>query len=112
MYLSQVGARIAASDKTNFLAAAGALATNKFIVGADSVIGAEDISLQGETIVKGVNTLGTSTAFKIYDGDTIPNTLWDFRNNGDLYVGGVQGFSGTGSYTSFTISNGVITSAS
>tara|TARA_R100001463_G_scaffold28613_1_gene65535 strand:+ start:535 stop:2169 length:1635 start_codon:yes stop_codon:yes gene_type:complete len=62
--------------------------------------------------ILGADTLSTSSAFKIYDGDTIPNTLWDFRNNGDLYVGGVLGFSGTGSYTNFTISNGVITSAS
>ena len=35
--------------------------------------------------LEGLNTLGTASAFEIYDGDTIPVQLWDFRNNGDIY---------------------------
>ena len=58
-----------------------------FIVGAQFVLGTEDISLQGETFIKGNDTLSTSTALAIYDGDTTPNKLWDFRNNGDIYIG-------------------------
>jgi len=51
-----------------------------------SRVGTEDISLQGHTIVKGENTLSSATALGIYDGDTTPNLLWDWRNNGDLHV--------------------------
>lgn len=53
-----------------------------------SAIGSETISLQGRTLVQGQDTLSTSTAFEIYDGDTIPSLLWDFRNNGDIYADG------------------------
>jgi hypothetical protein len=55
-----------------------------FIVGAQLVLGTEDISLQGETVIKGNDTLSTSTALAIYDGDATPNKLWDFRNNATL----------------------------
>ena len=55
-----------------------------FNVGASAPIGTEDISLQGETVIKGDNTLSTSTALAIYDGDTTPIKLWDFRNDGGL----------------------------
>lgn len=49
-----------------------------------TLIGTEDISLQGETVIKGVDTLNTSTALVIYDGDGTPNKLWDFTNDGGL----------------------------
>jgi hypothetical protein len=41
----------------------------------------------GTTAVQGADTLSTSTAFEIYDNDTTPSKLWDFRNNGDIYLG-------------------------
>jgi len=58
-----------------------------FIVGGSSLIGTEKISLQGHTVIQGDNTLPTVPALQIYDSDTTPNILWDFRNNGDVYLG-------------------------
>ena len=43
-----------------------------------------------KTSVYGFDTLSTSTAFEIYDGDTTPAKLWDFRNNGDLIGSGTR----------------------
>jgi hypothetical protein len=57
------------------------------IIGSNSFVASENISLQGETFIKGDDTLSTSTALAIYDGDTTPNKLWDFRNNGDIVQG-------------------------
>ena len=61
--------------------------TSQFIVGSSAIIGNEKISLQGHTLIKGENTLSTSSALQIYDGDSTPAVLWDFRNNGDLLKG-------------------------
>jgi hypothetical protein len=55
-----------------------------FIVGSGAKIGSENISLQSHTAIKGENTLSTASALQIYDGDSTPNKLWDFRNNGDI----------------------------
>ncbi len=69
-----------------------------FITGGDDVIigykggltpstlGSEDVSLRGHTLIQGIDTLSTSTALSIYDNDTTPSKLWDWRNNGDLYI--------------------------
>jgi hypothetical protein len=59
---------------------------SQFIVNASAIIGTEEISLQGHTLVKGADTLSTSSALQIYDGDGTPSVLWDFRNNGDIKV--------------------------
>lgn len=37
--------------------------------------------------IEGDDTLSTSTALAIYDGDTTPSKLWDWRNNGDIVQG-------------------------
>ena len=37
---------------------------------------------------EGADTLSTSSALQIYDGDGTPNLLWDFRNNGDIVQNG------------------------
>ncbi len=55
-----------------------------FAVGGGAKISTEKISPQGHTLVKGSDTLSTSSALQIYDGDSTPAVLWDFRNNGDL----------------------------
>ncbi len=62
---------------------------------ADDTIGSgrvatltDSLTFDGGTVkVQGANTLLTSTAFEIYDNDTTPTKLWDFRNNGDVYLG-------------------------
>ena len=54
-----------------------------FVVGSNAVIGTEDISLQGSTLIKG-NGTSTGSALAIYDNDTTPNKLWDFLDNGKL----------------------------
>ena len=51
-----------------------------------SVVGSEDISLQGSTLIKGIGTSGSS-ALSIYDNDTTPNKLWDFLDNGNINLG-------------------------
>lgn len=41
----------------------------------------------GVTIHEGADTLSSSSHTKMYDGDTTPNLLWDWRNNGDVHFG-------------------------
>lgn len=60
------------------------------VVMGENYIGTEKISLQNRTAVQGADTLSTSTAFEIYDNDTTPTKLWDFRNNGDLIGSGAR----------------------
>ena len=66
-----------------------------FVIGSASQVGSEDISLQGETVVKGVDTLSTSTALSIYDGDAVtPTKMWDFTNDGFVHIGQNTKFEG------------------
>ena len=55
-----------------------------FIIGSGALIGSEKISLQAHTAIKGENTLSTSSALQIYDGDGTPNLLVNFKNNGTV----------------------------
>ena len=59
----------------------------RFLLGGTALISTEDISLQGNTVIQGGDTLVTSSALRIYDGDTTPSVLWAFRNNGDIVQG-------------------------
>ncbi len=70
--------------KTNFLLTK----TGETIIsnGATAVIGSEKISLQGHTLIKGADTLGTSSALQIYDGDGTPSELLSVKNNGTFAV--------------------------
>jgi len=45
--------------------------------------------------IKGDDTLSSSSALQIYDGDGTPNSLWDFRNNGDVHLGQSTTFNST-----------------
>ena len=54
-----------------------------FVVGGTSVIGTENISLQGETVIKGNGTT-TGTTLALYDDDTTPNKTWEWLDNGNL----------------------------
>ncbi len=58
----------------------------QFIVGASAIIGTEKISLQGSTLIKGTDTLSTSSALQVYDGDSTPNLLVDFKNSGNVDI--------------------------
>tara|TARA_R110000782_G_scaffold77210_2_gene153392 strand:- start:436 stop:2025 length:1590 start_codon:yes stop_codon:yes gene_type:complete len=58
-----------------------------FLIGNYLKVGSEDISLQGQTSVKGIGTAGSS-ALSIYDNDTTPTKLWDFLDNGNVELGG------------------------
>ena len=60
--------------------------TNNIILGGSAIVGTEKISLQGRTLVQGTDTLSTSTAFEIYDGDTVPSQLLSIRNNGKFIL--------------------------
>jgi len=56
-----------------------------FIVHGTGVVGTEKISLQNDTLIKGSNTLlSTSGLILVDSADT---TNWDFRNNGDIHMG-------------------------
>jgi hypothetical protein len=54
-----------------------------FNVGASAPVGTEDISLQGETLIKG-NGTSTGTTLALYDNDTIPTKNVDFLDNGQI----------------------------
>jgi len=73
---------------------------------APNVVGSEKISLQGHTLVKGADTLGTSSALQIYDGDSTPAVLWDFRNNGDIVQGVNSIYNFNGKILNFDASSG------
>jgi|SaaInlV_125m_DNA_1040241.scaffolds.fasta_scaffold04733_3 hypothetical protein len=60
----------------------GLSGTSGFIVGANAKIGTEDISLQGNTLVKGSDSAAATTGFKVTDINDA--SLWDFRNDGSL----------------------------
>ena len=82
-----------------------------FVVGSNAVIGTEDISLQGSTLIKG-NGTSTGSALAIYDNDTTPNKVFEVLDDSTIKTNGNAGFTGTGNYTTFTIENGIITNAS
>lgn len=88
---------------------------NNFVVSPSSTmpfqIGTEDISLQGQTAIKGIGTSGSS-ALAIYDNDTTPVKVFEVLDDSTIKTNGNAGFTGTGAYTNFTIENGIITNAS
>lgn len=61
----------------------GYTSLGRFIIGGSSLIGTEDISFQGETIIKGEGT-GTGTTLALYDDDTTPNKNAQFLDNGQV----------------------------
>ena len=63
-----------------FLARGSDLSTQKFIVGNDTVIGTEDISLQSNTLVKGSDTSSSTTGFKVTNSAN--TSLLEVKNNG------------------------------
>ena len=62
---------------------------------ANDTIGASRVATLTDTLTikdgtfksQGLNTLSSASAFQVYDGDSSPNLLWDFRNNGDIVQG-------------------------
>ena len=83
----------------------------RLLFGNTSFVGSEDISLQGQTAIKGTGTAGSS-ALAIYDNDTTPNKVFEVLDDSTIKTNGNAGFTGTGNYTTFTIENGIITNAS
>ena len=69
------------SSSINFWEAG--MTSRKFIVGASGLVGTEQISFQGSTLIKG-NGTSTGSALSIYDNDTTPVKLWDFLDNGNV----------------------------
>ena len=68
------------TNKSNFLITK----TGDVIIGngATSVIGSEDISLQGDTLIKGSNNSEATSGFKVTDVNNL--SLLEVRNNGAL----------------------------
>ena len=56
------------------------------ILGGNSLVSTEKISLQSSTAIKG-NGTSTGSALAIYNNDTTPVKLWDFLDNGNLNLG-------------------------
>tara|TARA_R110000744_G_scaffold152955_2_gene267231 strand:+ start:10243 stop:11523 length:1281 start_codon:yes stop_codon:yes gene_type:complete len=76
---------------------------NNFGIGLNTGISAK-------LTVKGTgSTIGT-TAFLVQN--SLGTDLLEVKDNGAIHVGGVAGFTGTGAYTNFTVTNGIITAAS
>ena len=76
-----------------------------------TVIGSEQFSIQGDTLVKGSDASSLTTGFEVSDSSDV--SLLEIRNNGDLFIGGTQGVASfTGAVTSITVKNGIITAIS
>ena len=52
-----------------------------FVVGNNTILGTEDISLQGQTAIKGAGTTGSSL-LSLYDGASTPVKVAEFSDNG------------------------------
>jgi len=66
-----------------------------FIIGGSSVVGSEDISLQGETTIQGAGTT-TGTTLALYDNDTTPSKTWEWLDNGSATGNGLLKIDNTG----------------
>ena len=63
----------------------------------------DTLTFDGGTVnIQGADTVGTNSALEIFDGDTTPSSLWDFRNNGDVYLGKDSDFNLASNLLSFT----------
>ena len=58
----------------------------KFVYGNSDVIGSEEVSLQGDTLIKGSDNSANTSGFKLTDVNN--NSLLDIRNNGQTGWGG------------------------
>tara|TARA_Y100000592_G_scaffold56299_1_gene88454 strand:- start:282 stop:1637 length:1356 start_codon:yes stop_codon:yes gene_type:complete len=58
----------------------------KWLGGAGSSTSCLDgnVKIEPKLIVEGADTLSTTTVLELFDGDTIPNSLWNFRADGSL----------------------------
>ena len=61
------------------------LSTFSWTLGGTAPIGTEKISFQKDTLVKGSDTSSSTSGFKFVD--QVNASLWDWRNNGDIYQG-------------------------
>jgi len=59
------------------------------VLGSNSFLGSEKILCDGKTFIKGADTLSTSSALQIYDGDGTPNLLFTFKNSGTLNMSSI-----------------------
>lgn len=64
----------------------GVNGTSGFIVGAQTKVSTENISLQGSTLIKGEGT-STGTTLALYDNDTTPVKTWEWLDNGNVNLG-------------------------
>ena len=60
--------------------------TGDVVLGNDTLIGSETISLQGSTLIKGAGT-STGTTLALYDNDTTPNKTWEWLDSGNVNIG-------------------------
>ena len=77
-----------ASNQIAYFYGQGYVNTAGILFGSTAKVGTEQFLSKGRTAIQGLDTLGTSTAFEIYDGDTTPSKLWDFSNDGNLIGSG------------------------
>lgn len=77
---------ISGQYRTKFYVDGYTNASQFFIIGANNLVGSEDISLQGETIIKGDGT-STGTTLALYDNDTTPSKTWEWLDNGNVNIG-------------------------
>tara|TARA_R100000544_G_scaffold31179_1_gene17424 strand:+ start:18653 stop:21490 length:2838 start_codon:yes stop_codon:yes gene_type:complete len=77
---------ISGQYRTKFYVDGYTNASQFFIIGANDLVGSEDISLQGETIIKGQGT-STGSTLALYDNDSTPNKTWEWLDNGNVNIG-------------------------
>lgn len=77
-----------ANNQVSYFYGQGYSGVAGMLFGATAKVGTEQFLSKGRTAVQGLDTFSTSTAFEIYDGDTTPTKLWDFKNDGNLIGSG------------------------
>lgn len=75
--------RFEIGDNLTFFQNTDLLIAPNVTTGTPALIGSENISLQGETVIKGEGTT-TGTTLALYDNDTTPNKTWEWLDNGTM----------------------------
>lgn len=79
-----------ASNQLSYFYGQGYVNLAGMLFGATAKVGTEQFLSKGRTAIQGYNTLSgvNDIALEIYDGDTTPTRLWEFKNDGNLIGSG------------------------
>ena len=79
-----------ASNQIAYFYGQGYVNNAAILFGVNAKIATEQFLSKGRTAIQGLNTLSDvdDIALEIYDGDTTPTRLWEFKNDGNLIGSG------------------------